>query len=435
MANQVAARLRGDDYQHLYAWQFVLELKMPDRNVHRVTIEDALAGSVDDVTVQHEADTDIPDRFYQVKYHVDQRGEYSTEELVSHKPGETSLLEKFWRTWNLLRGQNPERRIELYLVSNWTWDAKDKVKSCIDGRDNGFKTDEFFTASPRSAIGKSRERWRSVLNASEENFRAFISCLHFRLGFDCSDELEQRMAEHMQNLHLKSDKAALLIAVGIVRKWITSGKQEVNFGELETTLETHDLYLPEAKEKSITVYLSTIKEQKFELAPDYIIDWRDYFIGDPHKKLHQLKDPSEWNSKLLPELEALEAQINRETDCRLVRARGLARLSAWFAFGFLFSEVARYNIEVDQNSRLWRTDANASSDFHLIATSAVGSLDGEILDGEGSTVAVGISVTGSLDGDVRAYLAQADSAALFSTEFSAIADARYLAPVCRARMV
>ncbi len=26
MANQVAARLSGDDYQHLYAWQFVLEL-------------------------------------------------------------------------------------------------------------------------------------------------------------------------------------------------------------------------------------------------------------------------------------------------------------------------------------------------------------------------------------------------------------------------
>ncbi|MBA2679925.1 MAG: hypothetical protein H0U76_16200 [Ktedonobacteraceae bacterium] len=33
MANQVAARLQGDDYQHLYAWQFVLELLMPKKNV------------------------------------------------------------------------------------------------------------------------------------------------------------------------------------------------------------------------------------------------------------------------------------------------------------------------------------------------------------------------------------------------------------------
>jgi hypothetical protein len=73
MANQVAARLKGDDYQHLYAWQFVLELLMPKRKVRRVTVEDALAGSMDDVTIQHEIGTSIPDGFHQVKYHVDQR--------------------------------------------------------------------------------------------------------------------------------------------------------------------------------------------------------------------------------------------------------------------------------------------------------------------------------------------------------------------------
>jgi len=405
MANQVAARMRGDDYQHLYAWQFVLELKMPHKKVRRVTIEDALAGSVDDVTVQHEVGTTTPDRFYQVKYHIDQRGEYSTEELVSHKPGEASLLEKFWRTWNLLRKQDPERHIELYLVSNWTWDAKDGLKSCIDGRDNSIKTDEFFAATPRSAIGKSRNRWLSVLNASEEDFKSFISCLRFRLGFDCSDELEQRVAERMEHLHLKSDKAALLIGVGIVRGWITSGKQEVGLEELEAVLKTQDLYASEEKEKCVTVYLSTIKDQKFELEPDYVIDWRDYFIGDLHKKGHRLKDPLVWNDKLLPELEALEARINQETDCRFVRVRGLARLSAWFVFGFLFSEVARYTIEVDQNGQLWRTDANTSRDFQLVVTSSMDSLNGEVLDGEGSTVAVGISVTGSLDADVRTYLA------------------------------
>ena len=406
MANQVAARLRGDDYQHLYSWQFVLELKMPLRKVRRITLEDALAGSVDDVTVLHEIGTATPVRFYQVKYHIDQRGEYSTEELISHKPGEASLLEKFWRTWNLLQKQVPERYIELYLVSNWTWDAKDGLKSCIDGRDNSLKTDELFAATPRSAIGRSRNRWQSVLNANDEDFKAFISCLRFKLGFDCSDELEQRVAERMEHLHLKSDKATLLVAVGIVRSWIKLGKQELDLDDLETSLKMHDLYLPEENERCTTVYLTTIKNQKFELEPDYILNWRDYFIGDPHKKGHQLSDPSTWNSDLLPELEALEAHINQETDCRLVKVRGLARLSAWFAFGFVFSEVARYTIQVDQNGHLWRTDEVASKDFQIIVTNSMGSSNGEVLDGEGSTVAVGISVTGALDEDVRAYLAQ-----------------------------
>jgi hypothetical protein len=405
MANQVAARLAGDDYQHLYAWQFALELKMQGKKVRRVTVEDAPAGSVDDVTIQHEAGTTLPDCFYQVKYHVDQRGEYSTEAFVAHKPGEASLLEKFWRTWNLLRTQNPTRELHLYLVSNWTWDAKDGLKACIDGHDNSIKFDQFFTAPPRSAIGKSRSRWQQELKASDEDFRAFISCLRFKLGFDCSEELEQRIAERMEYLHLKSDQAALLVASGIVRSWIKSGKQELSLEELEATLKTHDLYLPEEKEKCVTIYLITIKAQKFEIEPDYVIDWRDYFVGDPHKKEHQLKDPSMWNDRLLPELVELEARVNQETACRLLRARGLARLSPWFAFGFLFSEVARYIIEVDQQGRLWRTDAFASTDFHLRITSNIGSPDGEILDGEGSTVAVGISVTDVLDEDVRSYLA------------------------------
>jgi hypothetical protein len=219
------------------------------------------------------------------------------------------------------------------------------------------------------------------------------------------DELEKRIAERMEYLHLKYDKTALLVAVGIVRNCIETGRHEIMLADLEETLRRHDLYLPDDAEKCMTVYLVSIKEQRFDIEPDYVVDWRDYFIGDPNKKGHQLQDPSAWNGILLPELQALEAQINKETSCRLIRARGLARLSPWFAFGFTFSEVARYTIEVDQNGRLWRTDAHASPDFDLIFTNTNGSSEGEILDGEGATVAVGISVTGALDSDVRNFFA------------------------------
>lgn len=403
MANQVAARLSGDDYQHLYAWMFVLELLMPRHNVRRVTVEDALAGSVDDVTVQHEIGTATPDRFYQVKYHVDQRGEYSTQVLIDHKLGEASLLEKFWQTWKSLRNQDPNKSIELHLVSNWSWDASDKFKSCIDGHDNSIK-EAFLTSSPRSDLGKLRQRWQTALSASDTEFQAFIRCLRFRLGFDCADELEKRVVERMEYLHLKSDVAALHVATGIVRTWIKAGTQELLREDVARTLREHDLYMPEEQERCVTVYLTTIKAQRFDLDPDHVIDWRDHFVGDPNKKGHQLHDPAEWNRVLLPQLQGIEAQINQETDCRLVRARGLARLSAWFAFGFSFSEVARYTIEVDQNGQLWRTDAAASTDF-LLQIGNPYFPEGEVLDGEGSTVAVGISITGSLDNDVRDYLA------------------------------
>lgn len=406
MANQVAARLSGDDYQHLYAWQFVLELLLPRKKVRRVTIEDAMAGSMDDVTIQHEPGTSLPDEFHQVKYHVDQRGVYSTDSFITPaKPGETSLLGKFWRSWQLLRAQDPQRTIELHLISNWTWDPKDKLRPLIDGRDSSVK-DEFLTANPTSEVGKLRGKWQSALNAPDVDFAAFIRTLRFRLGFDCGLELEKRVAERMENLHLRSDAAALLIVTGIVREWIKAGTQALSREDVLQILQLHDLYLSEDSERCVTIYLTTIKAQRFDIEPDHVIDWRDYFIGEANKRGHQLGDPAHWNNVLLPELRALETQVNEETACRLIRARGLSRLSAWFAFGHCFSEVARYTIEVDQTGQLWRTDAIANPDFTVVPVSSGHLPDGEILDSTGDTVAVGISVTGPIDDDVRAYLAE-----------------------------
>jgi SMODS-associated and fused to various effectors sensor domain len=406
MANQVAARLSGDDYQHLFGWHAALELVMPKRSVWRVTIEDSLAGSVDDVTVQHDVGTRIPDEFFQYKYHVDHRSEYSSQSLIEHEPGESSLLEKFWRTWQLLRGRDLQREIRLHLVSNWTWNANDKLKSCIDGRDNSLK-EGLLTSSARSELGKIRKKWQEGLNADGDSFSAFIRCLRFRLGFDCSDELEKRVAERMENLGLRFDQTALLVAAGIVRNWIKDGRQELSKEDIERTLQEHDLILARDIEPGLTVYLTTIKLQKFDIAPDYVLDWREYFAGDPNAKGHELKKEADWNGALLPELHQLEARINLERSHRLIRARGLARLSAWFVFGFTFSEVARYTIEVDQNGRLWRTDAKASKDFALVTSDSELS-EGETIDGEGKTVALGISITGSLEDDVRTYLSERD---------------------------
>ncbi|MEK6281731.1 MAG: SAVED domain-containing protein [Acidobacteriota bacterium] len=401
MANQVAARLSGDDYQHLFGWHAALELLMSRRHVWRVTVEDSLAGSVDDVTIEHDLETSQADEFYQYKYHVDHRSEYSSDSVIEHKPDESSLLEKFWRTWQLLKVRDANREVRLHLVSNWTWDGRDKFKSCIDGRDNSVK-DAFLKASARSELGKIRNKWQQTLGADDDSFGEFIGCLRFRLGFDCSDELEKRVAERMENLGLKSDPSALLLAAGIVREWIKKGKQELSKEDLERVLREHHLILPNDIEPGTTVYITTIKTQRFDIAPDHVLDWREYFAGDPSAKGHTLINPADWNSTLLPNLRNLESQINNH-ESRLIRARGLARLSAWFAFGFTFSEVARYVLEVDQNARLWRTDAPTNQDFRVLVSEG-GSTEGELIDGDGETVAVGISVSGTLDYDVRDYL-------------------------------
>ena len=153
-----------------------------------------------------------------------------------------------------------------------------------------------------------------------------------------------------------------------------------------------------------TIYIESIEEQKYDQPPDYILRWRDYFVQEGHIGGHQLKDPTHWNTILLPQLYKCKDEINRATDCRLIKVRGQARLSCWFAFGYVFSEVASYILEVDQHGQFWRTDTTENKDFSFTITSDQGSPDGETLDDEGDTVALGIGISTHIDQDVRKYL-------------------------------
>src|SRR5262249_54956881 len=144
-------------------------------------------------------------------------GQYSTDELLAAKGKGRSLLRKLYESWRSLQGTG--RPVELRLLSNWSWAPDDALRQVIRGRDNALSK-RFFTAPPQSKIGQARERWQSHLAISDAELRAFAGTLRFRTGFDCSEELERRMAERMMLLGLRDDRAALLTGVGIVRRLI-----------------------------------------------------------------------------------------------------------------------------------------------------------------------------------------------------------------------
>ncbi|MBI2842118.1 MAG: SAVED domain-containing protein [Armatimonadetes bacterium] len=399
MANQVIARLKGDDYQHLYAWWLALELKMPQRMVRRVCIEDAEAGSMDDVTIEYEPETLKPSRFYQIKYHVDQRNQYSSDVLMARTRERSSLLQKFWRSWKLLRDSKPGP-IELYLVSNWTWDRHDMFfTACVD--ENGGIKASFFEHKEHSEV---HGNWLSHLDAGPDELREFAGCIRFKIGSTGADDLRDLVAERMCSLGLRPDEDALLLAVSIVREWIKASKKDMYLHDLDELVRKHDLLLPQGQEPCITVHLNTIVREKYELEPDYVIDWCDYFEGSAAAKGRQLQPQYDWNEHLLPELERLKCELGASTSMRLIRVRGKARLSAWFAFGHMFRDAAGYTLEVDQNGVLWRTSDRKADGFRVIVSDQGSNFDGEIIDGSGTTVAVGISVTGTIDDAVREHL-------------------------------
>lgn len=394
MANQVAARLAGDDYQHLYAWWHVLGLRIPHLQLDSVCVEDEQAGSFDDVTLHYARATGRASHFFQVKYHVDLRSAYSTAALIERTSG-SSLLQKFWRTWHKVRTTGTEPRLTLF--SNWNWDAADEICRCIDGND-GSLTPEFLTHSARTAVGKLRDQWLAECGGSLDEFAEFARSLRLQLGStNVADEVAQRTAERMFHLGLRHDETALKLACATVRHWIKRGVQRLTREGLDATIA--ELGLREVpSEPTATVYLETIKKRRFDLTPDYLLDWRDHFSGSQYERGHTTLDASLWNEQMLPELQALEERVNQERGARLIRARGLSRLSAWFAFGKVFSRVAGYEIEVQQGAALWRTDAAPAPDFTLVATRT------PTPRGTCTTLAVGLSITGLLSTDVERYL-------------------------------
>src|ERR1700733_9843772 len=81
MGEQSAARLAGDDYQHLYSWFELLQLLPLDSPYSHGFVEHPHAGSADDVTL-HPRDRTRAAKYVQVKFHVDHRAAYSGEKLV-----------------------------------------------------------------------------------------------------------------------------------------------------------------------------------------------------------------------------------------------------------------------------------------------------------------------------------------------------------------
>jgi hypothetical protein len=398
-----SSRRAGDYFQDVYGWFRALELMKPARKVWRVSIEDPSGELFDDVTLRPEVGTSHAPEFAQVKFHVDFAGAYSTDEMMTQRSKNgRSLLQKAWDSWLVLRQDHAG--VQLLLVTTWAWHPDDPIARHI--RRGVRLTEEFIEGRcDRASLG-SRTTWYEHLGSPDEDlFKAFLRSFQIRVGYPATSELMEWTAERMELAGLKSDEKSIRRGADQILDWIIEPRDTIYRTDMEEAIERLDLRDPGATpELAVSLYIHTILREPLETDGDYELDWRDHFEGEEWLRGHRVHDPAVWNRVMLPELVGIRERIMGDTPVRFLRARGKARLSAWFAIGWVFSRVAGWTIEVDQNGNRWRDDAEEAEDVALVD-------DIEDLGGEAGTLAVGVSITGDLSGDVRAFLADSGTSA------------------------
>ena len=311
MPGNVSAIEGGFEYQWLYGWFRVLDLLNPVGKIESVAIEDPDAGHFDDITLRPRADTSHAAEFLQVKFHVVLSDFYSSASIAS-----LGLLRKAWRTWMALRDEFDS--VELVLVTTWAWDPKDVVQI----GDRKLSKDFIDATTSNADAIAARGAWLTALeNPAEAEFVPFLRSLRFRLSYDEKTELVDRIRERMGYLGLRTDDDALRAGSDQVRQWVIERTGRITATDLDSAIERLNLRT-ETLEPSVALYLHTIRKAPSETGADYELDWREAFEGTDRERGHLLHDQTNWNGKLLPELEALANRIENDSNAQFLRVRG-----------------------------------------------------------------------------------------------------------------
>jgi formylglycine-generating enzyme required for sulfatase activity len=265
-----AARIGGDHYQHLYSWYELLQLLDDRSSFEYGLVENPSAASADDVTLHPPAGSGLAPRFIQVKWHVDLRETYSGETFLERRGRSRSLLEKLFRSWQLLaRDAEPE----IWLVSNWS--AAPDLGRYVDGRTYGLVA-AFRQArsTARSTAGPAdlAERWRRHLDVDRPSFDRFASALRLKLGFAATAALEESVDDRMAKFGLLTGSNARDLAVAQVSAWIQDAEAplRITSSRLRAAISHRKLWDSEPVEDGAEVlprYLDTVRQSHAELAP------------------------------------------------------------------------------------------------------------------------------------------------------------------------
>lgn len=390
MSNSASgARIQGDDYQHLFAWYQALRLLDPSQKVTAVEVEAENAGHFDDVVVRR---SEGADEYYQVKYSVDASHPIDGAWWLDRGTASTSPLEKFWKSWQLLHrsGASPT----LCLVTNRALDTTHPLLKLRDGR-NATLMPRAREASAGSDAGRELARWATHLKVQRAALEDMLERLSIRTELGQHSVLADAVADRMRAEQLRHDEGSVSAGVQFIRDCVATGTRSVDADRVRKEIDRRAL---RAAHKIATLVIEGIDERKGQdlEAPTVTLRWIERFEGERPESRRRLRDPADWNGRLLCDLVQARETIEEKGFTR-VHVRAWMRLTPWFALGNVLCDTRGYVVTLEQKHQTWSTDVPLGQCAVTVHQESLG---------DGDELALVLSATHDILGEVRSYLAR-----------------------------
>ena len=405
----VAARIMGDEFQAMFFWYQAANLLIETSPTELVILEHDGASGMDDIVVYYQAPgVNAGSRlktadFFQIKYHVDQRDAYCSQNLIV--PGlaakKSSLLQRFHTGYRAIGGEHDW--FLLNFVSNWGWKADDPLATSI--REDGALPSAFFSGGAKSRLGVVRESWRAHLTLDFEEFEDFVLRLRFQPHYFNRNDFGDMVDDRLFRAGLKpipSDRRANPYT-DLVRKFIMDRPIEFDASTLSRICEREGLVdkstpaRPQIPRIGIRSFMQFAEQ--IEAETDRFFCATKYFDG------RHIKEKKLWLTDVLPPLRAfLEDTSLREREHHiLLECHG----SIAYAAGFLLDRKSGTQVFPVQKGAIkepWKPSASPAwpadePEWRIEASD-------RSTDSEDAVVA--ISATNPVLTDVERYLSETD---------------------------
>ncbi len=378
------ARIRGDDYQHLFSWVQVIRAINAGSGITKIGIEDPKAGNADDVTVYME---DGGYECYQLKSSADASQAAGMEWLTKpSRVGGPSIIQGFHKLWI---GNQSGHKPKITLVTNRLPQAADPLLGMIDGRDRTVAR-RLQYAKPRSKEGNVRRMLAEHLMVDEEEAVLFFHDIRFMLG-KTEEDLTLLVRPLMAAVGLRNDEDAVSRGMGIVRGWVTEGKREITVAKLRLAVEP---LKQSGDSPTASILVQAIDRDPMPENATIVLDWVDSFPGNEPRVRRLLSNPALWNDRFRSELRGAAQKLRSQGHAHVL-VRGYMRLPTWFAVGIELSKTAGFQVSSFQGQTVW-SSVGELSDVAI-------KQDATTL-GFGKDLAVGIALAVDPSTDVLAYI-------------------------------